>query len=332
MRHIRAVPLQEADERFGVRSLFHLDGIDDAEVVVFTGDTTLESLPLDFSELDSWSGLTKTHPDAFRGVVVDGDLTVTEWITNWDTDFGPFLLVRGDVRAKSLATSGSEILIEGDLEVAQTLAGFYNHGHTVIKGDTRAEVVLTSQHLSEFHGRLTAELCVAGKFLRVADPARVQVNGWEGHVHDLRGDILPSLGSASTRALRALDPDFRDLDRRPLLKAIEAGRSLLRAPGPPRATPDGPRTPAEAIRDILRLAGSREQDRWDDGFVVGEGKDDVFEVFYCEANEPDDPPAPGAPEVLDPAAELLRYAGALTAAGYRVAADPHDAEVLLVRR
>jgi hypothetical protein len=177
----------------------HLGRNDDAEVVVFTGDTTLENLPLDFSHLDSWSGLMKTHPGMFLGVVVDGDLTVTDWITNWEWDFGPFLLVRGNVRAKNFATAGSEVPIEGNLKVTQTVAGIYNHGRTVIKGDTSAEVVLTAEHLTEFHGRLTAELGIAGNFLRVADPAKVQVNGWAGYVCDLQGQILPSLGSRSTR-------------------------------------------------------------------------------------------------------------------------------------
>jgi hypothetical protein len=296
VRHMRAVPLDEADERFGVRSLFHLGANADAEVVVLSGNTILEKLPLDFSHLDSWTGLAKAQPDMFLGVVVDGDLTVTDWITNWERDFGPFLLVRGDVRAKNLGTAGSEILIEGDLDVTQTLAGIYNHGHTIIKGDTRAEVVLTDQHLTEFHGGLQAELGIAGNFLRVADPATVRVNGWAGYVCDLKGQIIEGLGSRSTRALRALDPDFQELDSRTILKAVEAGRSLLRTPGA-----DNPGTPAETIRDVLRLNGRREHGRWDDGFVVDAGRDEEpYEVYFCEADEPDEPGEPGAPEVLDP--------------------------------
>ncbi|WP_158711423.1 hypothetical protein [Streptomyces xylophagus] len=325
VRHMRAVPLDEADERFGVRSLFHLGANADAEVVVFSGDAALEQLPLDFSHLDSWTGLAKASPDMFLGVVVDGGLTVTDWITNWEWDFGPFLLVRGDVRAKNLATAGSEVLVEGDLDVTQTLAGIYNHGHTVIKGDTRAEVVLTDQHLTEFHGGLRAELGVAGNFLRVADPATVQVNGWAGYVCDLRGQILPGLGTRSTRALRALDPDFRELDSRSILKAVEAGRSLLHTPDPL-----GVRTPADEIRDALRLAGLREHDRWDDGFVVGAGQDgESYEVYFCEADEPEEP---GVQEALNSAVEMVRYAEALTAAGYEVTVDLHEEDVLLVRR
>ncbi|WP_105969325.1 hypothetical protein [Streptomyces geranii] len=341
MDRIRTVSLREADEAFGVRSLFHLDRpADDTEVLVLPGDSALENLPLDFSHLDAWSGLTKAHPDMFLGLVVDGSLTVADWITNWEWDFGPFLLVRGDVRARNFATAGSEVVVEGDLEVTQTVAGVYNHGRTVVRGRTRAEVVLTAEHLTEFHGGLDAELGIAGNFMRVGDPAGVRVAAWSGYVCDLRGNILPDLGTRSTRALRALDPDFRELDSRTILKAMEAGRSLLA--GPPTDTDadtdtDTTDDPADAIRHVLLQAGRRRHDRWDDGFVVGRNTAPVeapseatFEVYFCEADEPDEPGTPGAPEPLDPEAELSRYAEALSAAGYAVAVDPHDEDVLQV--
>jgi hypothetical protein len=55
-------------------------------------------------------------------------------------------------------------------------------------------------------------------------------------------------------------------------------------------------------------------------------------VYFCEADEPDEPGTEGAPEPLDPVAELGRYAEALTGAGHQVAVDPHDEDVLQVRR
>ncbi|MFE7038347.1 hypothetical protein ACFU9X_02480 [Streptomyces atratus] len=329
---ITAVTLREADERFRLRSLFGLDRDDDDEEVVVSGDVTLENLPLDFTELDTWSGLTATN--SFSGLVVDGDLTVTDWITNWEMDFGPFLLVRGDVRAKNFGTSGSEVLVEGNLEVAQTLAGIYNHGRTVIKGDTRAEVVLTEQHAFEFHGRLNAEIGIAGNFLQVADPAKVQVGSWAGHVLDLRHQILPNLGSRSMRALRGLDSDFWDYDRRQVLSAMEAGRSLLRASGPRQVGRETPLSFEETIREVLRQARYQEQDRWDDGFYTctRESEEPFVEVWFSEADEPAEADEPKAPEELDPATELRGYAEALIAAGYRATIDPDDDECLQVRR
>ncbi|MFI2434494.1 hypothetical protein [Streptomyces sp. NPDC018693] len=290
------------------------------------------TLPLDFFDLDSWTGLTKRSSDAFPGVVVDGDLTVSDRVVNGECDFGPFLLMRGDVRAKNIATAGSDVLIEGHLAVDQTIVGTYNHGRTVIHGDTCAEVVYTEEHLIEFHGALAADLVVAGNFLRVADPARAQVGGWVGHVCDLRGEILPQLGSESTRALRPLDPDlWRNPNRRKVMAAVETGRSLLRAPEAP-----GPRQPgglAEAVRDVLQQAGCREADLWDGGFWIDDrGDARPLEVSFAEAEEPDDSDDSDESQALDAAAELSRYARVLAAAGFEVAVDPKDEDILTVGR
>lgn len=237
MNDIRIASLRDADRDFGLRALFSLDEADDgAAVIVCVGDTGLENLPLDFSALEAWTGISESGPGTFLGVAVYGDLTVSDRIVNGERDSGPFLWVRGDVRANNLAIAGSEVRIEGGLEAAQTIAGARGRGRTVIKGDARAEVVLAREHLMEFHAGLTAELVIAGDLLRVGDPGRVEVAGWSGRAHDLRGGSLPGLGSASTRALRLLAPGFRDLDGglSGALAAIEQGRSLLDTPAPPR--------------------------------------------------------------------------------------------------
>jgi hypothetical protein len=200
--------------------------------------------------------------------------------------------------------------------------------------------VLTEQHAFEFHGRLNAEIGIAGNFLQVADPAKVQVGSWAGHVLDLRHQILPNLGSRSMRALRALDSDFWDYDRRQVLSALEAGRSLLRASGPRQAGRETSLSPEETIREVLRQARCQEQDRWDGGFstCTRESEEPFVEVWFSEADEPDEPDESdesdesGAPEELDPATELRGYAEALIAAGYRATIDPDDDECLQVRR
>ena len=245
MNDIRIVSLRDADRDFGLRSLFSLDGADDgAAVIVCVGDTGLESLPLDFSALGAWTG----RPDTFLGVAVYGDLVVSDGIINAGRDSGPFLWVRGDVRSQNLAVAGGEVRIEGGLEAAQTIAGVGGLGRTVVGGDARAEVVLAREHLMEFHAGLTAELVVADDLLRVGDPGRVEVAGWSGRAHGLRGGLLPGLGSASTRALRLLAPGFRDLDDGldGALAAIEQGCSLLDEPAPFRepALPAFGRPPA----------------------------------------------------------------------------------------
>ncbi|MEO3787384.1 hypothetical protein ABGB12_29000 [Actinocorallia sp. B10E7] len=181
MNDIRVVALRDADRDFGLRSLFSLDeAADDAAVIVCVGDTRLENLVLDFSALDAWTGISKTKPDAFLGVAVYGDLTVSNWIINGERDSGPFLWVRGDVRVRNFAAAGSEVWIEGGLEASQTIAGIRGRGRTVVRGDARAEVVLAQEHLMEFHAGLTADLVVAGDLLRIGDPGRSKVTGWSG--------------------------------------------------------------------------------------------------------------------------------------------------------
>lgn len=87
---------------------------------------------------------------------------------------------------------------------------------------------------------------------------------------------------------------------------------------------------------MLRLARCQERDPWDDGFVVNPGDNGApVEVYFCEADEPDEQDhahEPGSPRPLDTAAELGRYAEALTAAGYRVGVDTHDKDVLQIHR
>lgn len=74
------------------------------------------------------------------------------------------------------------------------------------------------------------------------------------------------------------------------------------------------------------IVGSLQQEEG----VVGAGHDGApYEIYFCEADEPDEP---DVREALDPAVESVRYAEALTAAGYEVTVDPHDEDVLLVRR
>lgn len=313
-----------ADTRYGVRTVFGLkDMLDDEEVVLLPGGDVLDLLPLDFRELDSWSGLAAGEDrPAFAGLIVDGDLTVTGSVMNWEMDFGPFLLVRGDLRARNVATAGSQVVVHGNLHVTQTLAGFYNHGSTIVRGDTRAEVVATIEHRIQLHGRLDAQLVIAGSFLEIADPAATRVGSWVDRVHGLDGVVLDGVGGPSRKALRLLDPEFADVGHREIWAAAKAGRSLLR-PDPAPVAP-APVTAADAVRAVLRRAGCPEQGRFDDGFCLERGDDEPVGVYFCSGDEHDDG--------LDPDTELRRYADALMAAGYRVDVDAIDTDVLRVRR
>jgi hypothetical protein len=327
MNNVEVVTMATADQRFGVMELFHLDGSeDDEEILVFTGDTRLENLPLDFTVLDASAAVPAELQHTLSGVVVDGDLTVEDWIINWELDFGPFLLVRGDVRAKNVATAGSEVLITGNLDVAQTLAGIYNHGQIVVKGDTRAQVVFTNEHLIEFHGAVTAEFAWAGNFFTVMDPARLNLGGHVGHLYGPDEDFLTDPAAPDpTRSLRGIDLAFRDFDRREIMAAIKAGRSLLRGQ-PAASAPLDTLTEIDRVRAVLLRAGHRESDPSGSGFSVRPAIHvKGFEVEFDECAEDE-------PSGREAATELPRYADTLRAAGYELDDDypSEDEEVVLV--
>ena len=325
MANVDVVTIDEADGRFGIRALFDLSEEDDDDrVIVLSGDHTAVTLPLDFADVRRWPGQQQDNGQVV-GVVADGNLTVRDWIINAEWDFGPFLLVRGNVRAENVATAGSEVIVQGDLEVGQTLAGIYNHGRTVIAGNARAEVVVTSEHVMEFRGGLTAEFAWAGNFLLVADPAKVAVNGWVGLVHDLAGNLVAGLGHPmENRSLRVIGEDYQDCDIDEILDAMRAGRSLLRGPRPEAPPPGTPLAPDGEVRGVLMRAGCQENEIWDGGFmVVSRDAGWPVELSFCpcEGDEPDG---------MDAAVEFRRYAEVLTAAGYQVQADPRDEDILHV--
>jgi hypothetical protein len=228
MRRVEVVTVREADHRFGVSKLFGLCRADhhygyDSRVIILAGGCVLERLPLDFHvSAGTWLVPTLNLPRGYLGVVVDGDITVAEWVVNEQEDGGPFLLVR--------------------VEATQTIAGLHNDGRTVVRGDAHAQVVLVYEHLMRIHGALTADLAVAGNFLKVADQGRLRVGRWAGPVSDLDGRPFDTVGSESYEALSLLDPALFDsdgpdeellaygVDPDAVLDAVQAGRSLLRRP------------------------------------------------------------------------------------------------------
>jgi hypothetical protein len=324
----RFIPLDEAERRFGLDTLFDLsEARGDNLVLVFDGDLDVAQVPLDLFSIDHWVGRDPgAHPAI--GMIVDGNLTVRTHVGNWTTEFGPFLLVRGDLRTQNLGSSSSEIRIEGDLETVQTIYGhhgFYghhgsydHHGSTTVLGDVSAETVIVEQHLMRFHGGLTSEVAATGNFLRIADPHRFAVAEWTGRVSDLDGAPHDALGTGTDHALRRLDPLCWDLDRAPIIAAIETGTSLLRRNRPSARRPKGPISDLDLVRHTLIEGGCPEQSRFDGGFRAKRiGR--RTKVWTCEADEPDDETEP-----FDEPAALRACANVLTATGFTVEHDPAD--------
>jgi predicted DNA-binding WGR domain protein len=119
---------------------------DDDRVLVHDGDLTVpHALWLDYRR--GLLALADENEPAFAGVLVRGNLTIEGCLVNYEDDYGPFLLVTGDLTAPGVATGGSQICVRGAL-TAETVVGVYNHGSLVAHGPLRAKVV-ASEHTIE---------------------------------------------------------------------------------------------------------------------------------------------------------------------------------------
>jgi hypothetical protein len=142
-----SIPDVEAVDRFRLRERLQLygSGAREAEPRVFVryidGDLRIGGdLELDWT--DAWRG--------HIGLVVEGDLEVGGNIINENGNTGPFLLVRGKLRARNVAAGGSEFRIEGGADVEGLLLGHYNDGYLAIDGITRAALIISDDHAMNF--------------------------------------------------------------------------------------------------------------------------------------------------------------------------------------
>ena len=123
-------------ERFGGVSEAH----DTREVLVHTGDHHLDGdLRLDRMGLF----------EEFQGLIVDGDLELAGSVVNAEGDFGPFLLVTGDLKTRHLVAGGSEIRVEGDVRADGLVLGHYNHGTLSALGRVSARLLMNDDHAME---------------------------------------------------------------------------------------------------------------------------------------------------------------------------------------
>jgi Leucine-rich repeat (LRR) protein len=116
---------------------------DDDRVLVLDGDVSLpHGLGLDYRQGLFTLADESEHP--FTGLIVRGNLTLAGCLSNYDDDYGPFLLVTGDLTAPSLATGGARVCALGAI-TCELIIGVYNHGCVEAKGPLRAHVV-ASEH------------------------------------------------------------------------------------------------------------------------------------------------------------------------------------------
>lgn len=120
---------------------------DEDIVLVFRGTLNVQkNLELDYR--------TGVFANGEAGIVVFGDLTIEGALLNFEDDYGPFLHVKGDLKAHSIATGGMRIQVDGNIN-AQTIIGVYNHGFTHANGTIHAQIIATEHTVeadSGLHG------------------------------------------------------------------------------------------------------------------------------------------------------------------------------------
>jgi hypothetical protein len=80
------------------------------------------------------------------GLVILGNLIIKGSIINAEGDSGPFLIVKGDVKADNLVCGGSFIRIDGNADIAEVVFGHYNHGELDIRGLFGARILINDDH------------------------------------------------------------------------------------------------------------------------------------------------------------------------------------------
>ncbi|MCU0438232.1 MAG: PDZ domain-containing protein [Raineya sp.] len=136
---------QEAEKRFQLKKNdyvpYKLEK--DRYVVLFEGDIEIDG---NF-ELT----LSKMPADAL-GYVVTGNLTVKDRILDGDMDYGPFLVVLGNLEAGSISTAGAVVYIKGNANIYQYIYTYYNHGLLTIEGDLDCPVTIVNDHATTVKG------------------------------------------------------------------------------------------------------------------------------------------------------------------------------------
>ncbi|HOY19110.1 MAG TPA: leucine-rich repeat domain-containing protein [Haliscomenobacter sp.] len=106
-------------------------------VYVFENEVYTSSLEMDVTFM--------TEP--YYGAIFLKNLHAEEYIIQEETDYGPLIIVQGDIEAKNLFVSGGDCYFRGNVNVAQTLvAGVYNHGELTINGQIEADLILSFDH------------------------------------------------------------------------------------------------------------------------------------------------------------------------------------------
>ena len=216
-------------------------------LLVLVGDVEMEELDLEpHGGAEQMSAaFTRPEPEV-HGLIVAGNLRVDRAVQHPRSNAGMSLYVLGDLRARNIAISGLELVVHGDLRVAEVFAGAGPSGGARLDGDVSAKLLVSDAFPMLVSGKLKAP---------VLENGRTRIGVVDGPaVREAPGEVPPSL---------VLDPSMLENGAEfswPRLKtAIGAGRPTL--------TPDyqSGRTNLESMRELRRLEAEID-------VVLGEGR------------------------------------------------------------
>ncbi len=167
------------------------------KVAIIQGDRDILGLPLDPGELETW---LRVEPHRVVGLVVEGDLAARFSITSFAPQ-GPFLWVRGSLKAPDIALADAPMRVDGELSVRGLT------GPVEVMGNLRCELVVAEPHPVIVHGALAARVALGS----VETDRSLAVVGWWDRLHKLHPSLITE----------------GQLDHRALLTAMSKGEALL---------------------------------------------------------------------------------------------------------
>jgi len=192
------------------------------DTVYYKGDVTFDS---SFNLFDN----------NFANVIIEGSLTINGLLNTYD-DPSQLLLVTGDLKTTNLINSGF-LVVNGNLEVEESLIGDYNHGQVYVEGNSKARFFHPEKHYFTIKGDITFN-CAIGSSFGLNDNENKKVfnlkeKGLEKLLSILNPDLLKLLDEEYKELLDDGDIKYTDeiwevLERKDFLNHIRSGKSVLK--------------------------------------------------------------------------------------------------------
>ncbi|WPV65889.1 hypothetical protein [Chitinophaga sp. LS1] len=137
------------------------ENLDTLQIRIYEGDTVLNEF-LDLYDL--------YYEQNVAGIIVNGNLTVNAPIMDFELDtYSCFLLVNGSLTCTRLVAGCVEIIVNGDVTVADVMVAYYNHGNVEISGDLNGELLIIDDHSGKIKGTIHAATYCRGWQIPAAD-------------------------------------------------------------------------------------------------------------------------------------------------------------------